>query len=352
MTCELDSADYCHRHQTIHHGRLKEIALDPSPRAERYRVRWDADLSRRLGHYEGTTAIVMASVGIGDALLCLAVCAGLMSAGKKVVYHVPLGSIPWVSLFPDAYTRLVPYSPGQPIRGCEEVFFPYDSYPVELQERSEKRRIDYYAAKCGGVEPVLPSVPEIAPDPEHQGTIVLVPYSEWRPRNWSLLHWLSLERKLLARGCRVRVLDKSLARISMFSSIKMAGKLPAEVASALAGAKWVVSGDSGMAHLAGLLGVNCLVLAGPTNPSSIFGVYGSVYGIRGKLGCGGCYWRGENYRPECAQWCADLQTITPDDVLEYVAPFNAAAPRFGGRLPLALCPETPVSPADIVQAAG
>lgn len=41
MICNLDSNDFCQRHKKIHTGRLKELALDPSPLGEKYRLIWD-----------------------------------------------------------------------------------------------------------------------------------------------------------------------------------------------------------------------------------------------------------------------------------------------------------------------
>lgn len=48
MICKIDSNGYCERHQCTHVGRDLVLCLDPSPKAEAYRIRFDKAIVRKM----------------------------------------------------------------------------------------------------------------------------------------------------------------------------------------------------------------------------------------------------------------------------------------------------------------
>jgi hypothetical protein len=87
----------------------------------------------------------------------------------------------------------------------------------------------------------------------------------------------------------------------------------------------VVSGDSGMAHVAGILGRPTVVLCSVTDGSRIVNPYPSTLWLRGRLGCHACYWNSPYRDADCLPRCPSLAAIEPDQV--------AAATEIGRRLP-------------------
>lgn len=261
-----------------------------------------------------STLVYMIAAGIGDAILGLTVTAGM----KDVVYQVHPNVYDWCALFPSAYARLAQHH--DEVTAARTVQ-PYDSWEREKQERSRLPRWRYYARQCGYQgQPVLP--PVVLPDEarewarQYAGAVVLVPWAHCRSRIWLLPHWLDLERQL--RDRRVVILDTDAQRCKPFRSTKIIGESPARVAALLQVAGCVIGGDSGMAHLAGILGTPTVALCGPSSGEKVFAAYPSVKSLQGHLSCNGCYWRGPSHTSLCNSVCANLQTVGVDEVLACV----------------------------------
>ena len=45
----MNEFGYCKRHFCLHEGRLKELALDPGPKGEAYRMYWDKEVAIKNG---------------------------------------------------------------------------------------------------------------------------------------------------------------------------------------------------------------------------------------------------------------------------------------------------------------
>ncbi|MFI9201145.1 glycosyltransferase family 9 protein [Streptomyces sp. NPDC053048] len=113
-----------------------------------------------------------------------------------------------------------------------------------------------------------PATPSPAP-----AAVVLHPGAAAPARRWPAERYAAVARYLLGRGQRVAVTggpgeDALVAAVAVPGTEAFAGGLPFEELSALvAGAAAVVSGDTGIAHLAVALGTPSVTLFGPVAPA-------------------------------------------------------------------------------------
>ena len=150
--------------------------------------------------------------------------------------------------------------------------------------------------------------------------VILCPFSADPSREWPAYRWMELAdrlrgRKVIAFGAAG---EESRLRSLFPASVQiLAGKSPAFVCAAVEHAKAVISGDSGMAHIAGILGVPAIAIMSQLEPSFVFGIYSSVRGVFPGWGCRGCAWEtAGGYKPECRTGgCGALASIQVDDVL-------------------------------------
>lgn len=117
-----------------------------------------------------------------------------------------------------------------------------------------------------------PAVPSIAP-----GAVVVHPGAAYPSRRWPAERFAEVARRLDAAGHRV-VVTGSAAERSLADEVSSLAGLPpgsvlaggtdlAGLAALVAGARLVVSGDTGIAHLASAYATPSVVLFGPTPPS-------------------------------------------------------------------------------------
>ncbi|HEY4717319.1 MAG TPA: glycosyltransferase family 9 protein [bacterium] len=108
-------------------------------------------------------------------------------------------------------------------------------------------------------------------DDIHNGTAVIHPGSGNRLKNWALDRYLSLAKRLRNSG-RTVLFITGPAEAGMVSRIMESGHRVvdgaplSEVVNILTKAEFFIGNDSGLAHIAGFLGVNTLALFGPTTP--------------------------------------------------------------------------------------
>lgn len=147
---------------------------------------------------------------------------------------------------------------------------------------------------------------------------VLAPYSAYGVRNWPLHRWVELEDALLASGFATAILDApgDGRRTAMFRGARYWGQKPGRVAAIVGGADIVAGNDSGICHLAGVLGVPAVAVCGPTDGEAIFGWYGCVRNIQAPADCSPCYWlAARGYKRACVHGCDALWAIRPESVL-------------------------------------
>lgn len=267
-------------------------------------------------------SVVMNTKGIGDCLLGLTSVAGLRRQYPEahITYVVEKKNVSWCKWFKEA-TETTDKASGT----FDKSYFPYSSYGHEIKSKCEKPRWVYYADVCH-TEAVLPTweLPEAElkwAEP-FKDRVILAPYAAWQNRSWPIQHWMALEQSLTDAGHTPLVLDSQGdgKRTIMFKCNRFWGQPAAKVAALVAQSKMVIGNDSGMPHLAGALGKKAIAICGSVIGQKIFGFWKSVKTLQGALNCSGCYWQGRYYTRSCQTICANLGTVTPQQVMDLVEP--------------------------------
>ena len=93
---------------------------------------------------------------------------------------------------------------------------------------------------------------------------------------------------------------------------------PEWMMDAMLGAACVIGNDSGMAHLAGLLGVPTVSIHAHLTPRFLF-AQTSITSVVPKTNCAFCRWQPERgYNTACDAACSALATVGPEEVLPAV----------------------------------
>jgi hypothetical protein len=264
--------------------------------------------------------IEVSAEGIGDHLMGLTVAAAWKQAhpDRELVFVVRHRQ--WAELF-GGYDRLA----DAPLPGVP------NPYP-QLKDRGALHYVEAVCRVPGRALPPVKPLPEAAAAwaEQYRGHVVLCPLSlaPNASRDWHLVHWLAVERQLAARGvpCVAIGGGDQAGRLGAFRCPVVCGRPAADVAALMRAARAVVSNESGMAHLAGALGVPCVVLAAQLWGQEVHGMWPRTVVVQGPLHCSGCRWGGPHWRPACRDLCASLQAITPEMVVEALLPALGAAP--------------------------
>jgi heptosyltransferase-2 len=113
-------------------------------------------------------------------------------------------------------------------------------------------------------------------------TIGVMPSSAWEGKAWPTQHFVELIQQLTEEGHRIVILgqDSDLRSVSLVKACQQQGLNCidgvgllniAETAVLFQHLQWLVSNDTGLAHLAESVGLRTLVLFGPTHPDLGFG---------------------------------------------------------------------------------
>lgn len=179
-----------------------------------------------------------------------------------------------------------------------------------------------HAARRANASLAIP--PLAAPLPHDDGTwrlqghVVLAPEANSADRPWPRAAWIDLERRLLDRGFPCVVIGTNASSLIRFRSTPFIGQEPGRVLAVLQRASCVVGNDSGMVHLAGLLGTPAVALCGLVGGRRVFGAYRTVRWIDGPLPCNGCEWSDPERQLYGCVRCASLDMIQPAQVLDLV----------------------------------
>lgn len=155
----------------------------------------------------------------------------------------------------------------------------------------------------------------------YHGAVLIAPTitrSKYVCREWPIMFWAELCRRLLSMGRKVVALGDDAERLKPLPDTveRLVSLDAAPLVSVVLNSSLLIGQDSGLSHLAGLLGSPCLVLIGPTNGAAIYSPYPSVRWVDGKLPCQGCWWHPPYTYEACgARGCASLATVTVDEVL-------------------------------------
>jgi len=305
--------------------------------------------------------------GIGDSAAVLLCAAGLKRdhPHKEVILSVHRHAHAWMELF-EGYDQLHSHTELCP---ADQTFAPC----FNSESRSEgktRAEVPHWMSLAAGHCGTTATLPALRPLPlearqwaeSYRGCVVLAPFAANSLRSWSLSHWLTLESMLLQEGLPVVVLygeavngvnSTAMSRTAAFRSPVLRSEFPVRIAALMLGARCVVGNDSGMVHIAGLLGVVGLVLCGPYDGRQLYGNYPTIHVLQGPLFCSGCMlenWPREKisrtligcdgpscqamgcrskyeHAASCAASCSSLQAITPDEVLHEILGVTASSLR-------------------------
>lgn len=260
-----------------------------------------------------TIRIRTPSQGIGDTLLTCTASYGLKLKypEEKVIFATRNQG--WASVFPAAYDILTHEWDDTP---ADKVYSPYDSYRLELWQ-GKKTRPELYSQFCENVELKIPPHKELHTT-QFKDHVVLVPYTDSSNRNWLIQNWILLEQMLMINGFGCVIMSKSDDGLDKFISQRVIQIPPFDVACIIKEAKCVISGDTGIMHLAGLLGTPGIVLSAGITGDRVFSLYPTVKVVVGGLNCNNCRWISTT-SPLCSTICASLQQINPQTIADMVS---------------------------------
>ncbi|MEU1377540.1 glycosyltransferase family 9 protein [Streptomyces triculaminicus] len=144
--------------------------------------------------------------------------------------------------------------------------------PDEHERERWCRLLSFYGIPGDPRDLALALAPPLAPSPA-PGAVVLHPGAGAPSRRWPAERYAAVARGLLERGHRVVVTggpgeEELVARVAVPGARTLAGGLPFAALSALvAAARAVVSGDTGIAHLAVAHATPTVTLFGPVAPA-------------------------------------------------------------------------------------
>jgi len=154
--------------------------------------------------------------------------------------------------------------------------------------------------------------------------IAVAPGAAHFTKRWPLHHWTALVRRLVDAGNDIVVVGgpedgavaDTVAEAGGERAVSAAGRfdLPGS-AAVLKRARALISGDTGVMHMATAVGTPVVALFGPTvEPFGFFPYHAKATVLQRELYCRPCSAFGGAQCPEVHHRC--LQDLTPDDVLE------------------------------------
>lgn len=296
--------------------------LEMELRKERARHPFDDSPKVDVDHSQPTLVLNMGAGGLGDACLGLTAAAGLKAQlpEKTIVYRCGRDPMNFIQHF-EGYDQLTQHDHEYSLGSRKTTDLQVNTgYRMEISGKDTRSRINRYCANIGADTWVLPKLrtKDMASyGREYSGFIGLSPFAAHLEREVPLNAWLALERVLLARGHKVVIVDRHIGRCNVFQSPK-ATELPADkVIGVLLNLRCMVGNDSGLQHLAGLLGVRSIVLCGQTRGDRIFNAYPTATWMHGEWGCEGCYWSGK-WNSSCRPRCPSLSSILPERIAEEI----------------------------------
>ena len=158
----------------------------------------------------------------------------------------------------------------------------YAGYNESLKAGTGRKQ--WYAnnlARRAGIEsfsPVAPNVNKTIIEKRigSERYVLLAPFSAWSGREWPAAHWARLTHQLHDEGFEVIAIDSTgdgRRLKETFSSTPAKwfwGQSPEWVTDAMLGAHAFIGNDSGMAHLAGMLGVRTIAVHAQVSPVQLW----------------------------------------------------------------------------------
>ncbi len=290
-------------------------------------------VQRKPGERNDEIWVNMGAGGLGDSLLALCALRGLrkLHPSRRIVFRIHRKWHDFIRLFDGGFDGCAAHVWDETRHDLPPDSDPRDwqinaGYLQELAGQAKITRLARYCRNLGVIEPELATLRE--PDrikamgARYAGAVVLCPYSAWPNREWPLLAWATVAELLRMGGYRVVVLGAKRQddRPTYPFSGEVVMDTEAEaVTGILMNAALVIANDSGMAHLAGIVGTETVVLCGWSVGDRIYGFYPRVTSLQGMLKCNGC-WGTPPFEEKLCWTCASLSTITPATLLTVIMP--------------------------------
>ncbi len=263
--------------------------------------------------------------GIGDAITGLYTAAGAAEMGYKVVYHTRYPR--WLAR---ASHPNLTITDEEPPKGTPDM----DTDHSE-QLRYSRDKVRWYAGRVAGALPVWNGARPVIdrevrlPRVDFPRYVVISPFAAWESRDWPEMHWRRLAHLLRESGREMivigmekeeeriaRTFDKSFA----YWAIKKDDSWVEWVTDLMLGAEAVLGLDSGMIHMAGLLGVPSVSIHAHLPPEFLFSCAPSVRSAGAQTACSYCRWQEDRgFNEGCNSACSALATVGPERVMEELA---------------------------------
>lgn len=253
----------------------------------------------------------LSAIGIGDAVCGLYAACGIADKRFNVSFHTK--HVDWLSVVQHPNVRI-----------CSEPDLFADAnldYAGQLKSGQVGSRPNWYIKNlrrfyelpdCVARRPA--SVTQFK---KEQKTAVIAPSSIWPVRSWNSNRWTELSNLLKAAGYLVTVVGSGKIPEQIPADTVLWNRSTADVISAIGSATILFGNDSGMVHVAGLLGTPAVAVLGPTTRDFVFDCADSVVGITSDMPCSGCYWqRDRGWDERCVKICESLQSIQPEAVFQ------------------------------------
>lgn len=164
-----------------------------------------------------------------------------------------------------------------------------------------------------------------------QPYLVFLHGTTWASKQWPETYWAELARRATEAGYRVKISGASQEEVARAQRI---GKVSDAVdvmprlsikamAELLAGAKSVVSVDTGFGHLAAAMGIPTVSIYGSTNPDYTGALGKHSILLKADFSCSPCLKRECAYQEPSAVKPACYETVPPEMVWKALASFNS-----------------------------
>lgn len=287
--------------------------------------------------------------GIGDAITGLHAAAAMADAGRAVVYHTRFAR--WLQRASHSLLTITEAAPPKGTRDMDADYAEQLRYAPEKvawyagqagwtklplsEQREEKgmggkgirRKVEKLrdAEKLSGsfVHPLTINREVGIPRLDFPKYVLLAPFAAWEARDWPETHWRRLAWLLKEAGYEIvaigtkdeaermeRTFNKSYAYWAIDHD-------PEWVMDAMLEADAVIGLDSGMIHVAGLLGVPAVCIHAHLPPEFLFSHAPTVKSVTPATGCVFCRWQEDRgFMEGCATACSALAVVGPEQVME------------------------------------
>lgn len=288
-----------------------------------------------------THVLVLRALGLGDLLTAVPALRGLRRANTaaRITLATPAALTPLALLTGavDVVADTAPLAPVDPSLAAPDLAVnlhgrgpqstavlratrPHRliAYGVTAEWRDDEREVDRWCRllAASGV-PADPDDLDLAVPRAPNGLVIVHPGSASPARRWPPDRWGAVTRGLAAAGEQV-VVTGGRDEVPLAAAVADLAGLPAtavragqtsllDLTAMVAGARLLVSGDTGVGHLATAVGTPSVLVFGPTSPE----VWGPPADRPGHL----VVWSGQIGDPLRTSPDPGLLTITPDEVL-------------------------------------